>query len=413
MNVTRHNVKNGFTMAVTMVLLSILGILSLTIYGMVKAERIESFRRFQKSQDELSFETAMDYGFYRMESEKAPWRTDSLSYATSMGNIKFNISHKQDGLFSKITVFNPDSTKIGVDKEIHPGFIQPPLPAITLLAPNADIALVGDAQIRGGVALKNGRISYSTHYKMPATKNAFADSIRYDSTFPYFDSIGIFPELTRNIFVQSFEKNRCTFDATDIVPPELSCKTVVLRGDSKCNKCKIIADRLFITERSNLQKVNIISRTISMTQQALVSGAFLAQDSLEVNLSKPQGDALWLALQGRKTGDADYSGHMDIQRLSASNATIIYLADNWDETLRSQPVKIGQNTEIKGAIISKGSMDMQGKLQGALMAWSFAFYEGQTLWNGFLRNAKITKDTTLQVLTPDIVQIGKEASVAF
>lgn len=410
---TRRNVKNGFTITVTMVLLSILGIMAMTIYGMVKAERLESFRRYQKYQDELSIETAMDYCFYRMENEKNPWRTDSLNYSTHLGNIKFSMSHKQDGLFSKITIFSSDSMKNGKKNEFHPGITLPPLPAITLLAPNADIALAGDAQIKGGIALKNGRVSYSTHYKMLATKNSFVDTIRYGADYPYFDSIAFFPELTRNIFTQNFANERCTYDATDNLPPELSCKTVVLRGDSKCNSCKIIADRLFITERSNLQKANIISRTISIKQQALVSGTFLAQDTLEVNLSKPQADALWFALQGRKTSDIEYSGYMDIQRLNASNVTVIYLADNWDETLRSTPVKIGQNVDLKGAIISRGSIDMQGKLQGYLVVWSFAFYDDNTLWNDFLRNAKITNDTTLHISTPDIVQIGKEAVYAF
>lgn len=410
---TQRNVKNGFTMAVTMVLLSILGILAMTIYGMVKAERIESFRRYQKSQDELSTETAMDYGFYRMESEKKPWRTDSLNFSTHVGNIKFNMSHKQDGLFSRITVSCSDSMKKGNSSKFHPGLTLPPLPAITLLAPNANISLVGDAQIRGGVALKQGRVSFSTHYKMPASQNAFVDTIRYDANYPYFDSIGIFPELTRDIFAQNFVKERCTFDATDIVPTELFCKTVVIRGDAKCENCKIIADRLFISERASLQRANIIARTISIKQQAIVSGAFLAQDSLEVNLSNPQAGTLWLALQGRKTSEVEYSGYMDIQRLIASNTVIIYLADNWDETLRSNPIKIGSNTDLRGAIISRGSVDMQGKLQGYFVAWAFAFYDDNTLWSDFLRNAKITNDTTLHVITPDIVQIGKEATIAF
>jgi len=56
---------------------------------------------------------------------------------------------------------------------------------------------------------------------------------------------------------------------------------------------------------------------------------------------------------------------------------------------------------------------MQGKLQGYFVAWSFAFYDDNTLWNDFLRNAKITNDTSLHVITPDIVQIGKEATIAF
>ncbi|MCF0215767.1 MAG: hypothetical protein HUK21_04780 [Fibrobacteraceae bacterium] len=413
MNVIANKIKCGFTMVVTMVLLSILGTLAMTIYGMVKAERMESFRWFQKDQNELSMETALDYAFYRMENNKEPWRTDSLSYTTNMGNIRFNMGHTQDGLFSKITVFNLDTTKNGAKKEFHPGVTLPPLPAIMLLAPNTDIALVGDAQIRGGVGLKNGRVSYSTHYKMPATKNAYADTIRFGADFAYFDSIGFYPEQTRDVFVQKFEKERCTFDATDALPAELSCKTVVVRGDSKCDGCRIIADRLFVTERASLKKANVISRTISMNQQATVSGAFLAQDSLEINLMNPQNGALWLALQGRKIGDIDYCGYMDVQKLTASNATVIYLADNWDETLRSTPIKIGRNVDLKGAIISKGSMDMQGKLQGYLVAWSFAFYNEETLWNGFLRNAKITGDTAIHIVTPDIVQFGKEAAVAF
>ena len=80
---------------------------------------MESFRWFQKDQNELSMETALDYAFYRMESEKDPWRTDSLSYTTNMGNIRFNMGHTQDGLFSKITVFNLDTTKNGAKKELN------------------------------------------------------------------------------------------------------------------------------------------------------------------------------------------------------------------------------------------------------------------------------------------------------
>ena len=190
----------------------------------------------------------------------------------------------------------------------------------------------------------------------------------------------------------------------------LLCKTVIMQGDSRCDKCNIKADRLFVRERAQLKDANVIARAISLKDTAAVSGTFFAQDSLEVSLTRKQDASLNLILQGRKTGEVEYTGFMEIQKLKASRALVIFMGDNWDETAKGVPVNVAKDVEIRGALISRGMTDFRGKLTGMLITYNLGFYEEHTLWRGFLRDGRIIGDTTIHTFLPDIVYLGGEAS---
>jgi cytoskeletal protein CcmA (bactofilin family) len=399
--------KRGYTLPLTIAILVVIGFLASTFYTMVKNERIESFKRFSDAQATLELESGVNYAFYRMQSERKPWRTDSLQHVSKDGSIRFSLSQKQDGAFASLNIFNHDSSR---HFNAHTGFIPANRPALTLLAAQANASLVGNARIEGGTALRNGTISYSSHYKMRAEKEAFFDTVYVGDSLKYFDTLSFFPELSREQFAKTFNKDRCGFDGTDAVPEALNCRVVTMQGDSRCDHCKIIADKIFIRGRARTLKANIIARTITLKDSILLSGTFFAQDSLEAALKRKQENAINLIVQGRKTGDVDYTGSLAVDKLSADKVLILFMGDNWDETTKGIPVTIGEDVEIRGNIISRGMVDFRGKLTGQMIAYHLGFYEGETLWRGFFQNGKIKSDTTVHTFLPDIIYLGGEAS---
>ena len=399
--------KRGYTLPLTIAILVVIGFLASTFYTMVKNERIESFKRFSDAQATLELESGVNYAFYRMQSERKPWRTDSLQHVSKDGSIRFSLSQKQDGAFASLNIFNHDSSR---HFNAHTGFIPANRPALTLLAAQANASLVGNARIEGGTALRNGTISYSSHYKMRAEKEAFFDTVYVGDSLKYFDTLSFFPELSREQFAKTFNKDRCVFDGTDAVPEALNCRVVTMQGDSRCDHCKIIADKIFIRDRARTLKANIIARTITLKDSILLSGTFFAQDSLEVSLKRKQESTINLIVQGRKTGDVDYTGTLTVEKLNADKVLILFMGDNWDETTKGIPVTIGEDVEIRGNIISRGMVDFSGKLTGQMIAYHLGFYEGETLWRGFFRNGKIKSDTTVHTFLPDIIYLGGEAS---
>lgn len=399
--------KRGFTLPLTIAILVIIGFLVSTFYTMVKSERIESFKRYSDAQATLELESGVNYAFYRMQDEHMPWRTDSLLHTSNDSSIHFALSQMQDGAFASLRVFNHDSSQ---HFTAHTGFIPPNRPALTLLAAQANASLVGKAHIDGGIALKNGSVSYSTHYKMRAEKEAFYDTVYVGDTLEYFDTIKFYPNISRKQFAEKFKKERCVFDGTDVVPDSISCKVVTMQGDSRCNRCKIIADKVFLRERANTLKANIIARAIFLKDSILVSGTIFAQDSLEVSLKRKQENSANLIVQGQKTGDNEYTGSLTIDKLTANKALILFMGDNWDETMKGISVIIGEDVDVKGTIISNGLIDFRGKLTGQMIAYHFGFYEGETLWRGFFREGTINGDTTIHTFLPDIVYLGGEAS---
>ena len=59
-----YNSRQGYTLPLTIVHLVVISTLAISLYEMVKAERMESFRRFQK---ELSMETALDSRYHNCQ----------------------------------------------------------------------------------------------------------------------------------------------------------------------------------------------------------------------------------------------------------------------------------------------------------------------------------------------------------
>lgn len=378
---------------------------------MVKRERMESARRYKKLQAELELESGVNYAFYRMQKEGKPWRTDSLQHSSKDRAINFTLSQIQDGPFAKLSVFNKDSTESFL---VRTGFIPNSRPALTILASQSSVSLVGKAKIEGGSAIRNGSISYSSHYKMRADKDAFHDTVFIGENLPYFDTLKFYPELAKDQFTKVFETERCIFDGNDHVGGsangQATCKTVIMQGDSRCENCEIRADRVFIRGRSDLQNAKVKARTISLKDSAKVSGIFFAQDTLEVSLLLEQQSPIKFIVQGEKTGEVDYTGFINLNKLKARDALVIFMADNWDETMKGIPVNASEHVEMRGALISRGTVDFRGKLTGQMIAYNFGFYEGNTFWRGFLRDGQIKGDTTYHPFLPDIVYLGGEAS---
>lgn len=401
--------RSGFTLPLTIVIITVIGFLVSAFYTMVKSERMESARRFKDSQSLLEFESGINYAFYRMQNEHKPWRTDSLMHASASGNILFSLSQVQDGAFARTRVYNRDSSRIF---NVHSGFNAPPRPALTLLASQADLALAGNARIKGGVATRNGTLTYSNHYKMPAGKQAFFDTLFTGDTLACFDTLKFYPELSRKQFAERFETENCTFDGSESLSGSISCKTVVFQGESRCRSCRISSDRIFVRGNAVFENANVISRAIFLKESPQLSGTFFAQDTLEASLDKPQNHPLRFIVQGRKTGETQYSGKLNIRKLTANDMLVAFMGDNWDATFLGAPLDIADSVKIRGTVVSRGTVSFSGELEGQMIAYHLGFYEKDEFWRGFLKDGKITGDTTVHTLIPDIIYLGGEASYA-
>ncbi|SHK38742.1 hypothetical protein SAMN05720468_101286 [Fibrobacter sp. UWEL] len=183
-----------------------------------------------------------------------------------------------------------------------------------------------------------------------------------------------------------------------------------MQGDSRCKQCKIVADRIFIRERARFDQAEIVARNISIKENVSLNGIYFAQDTIEINVNNIQEKKNVFILQGHKTSDVDYIGKLSIQKLKAKDAAVLFLGDNWDETLRGIPVEISENTDITGTLVANGIVDFRGKLKGSMTVSNLSFYEGETLWRGFMRGGQIKGDTSVHVMLPDNIFFGGEPS---
>lgn len=403
--------SGGFTLPLALVILAVMGNIALVIFSMVKSERVESFRRYTKIQAELNTESGIDFALNRMETTSSPWRTDSLHYISPDSSVTFTLSHFQDGIYSKLSVVPGDSSQKTATSQASPwiartGFRQPPLPAIVALSRHATFAIAQGTRIKGGIAIAEGTVTYSMHYMMMADRETYYDTMFTDTNFTLFDSLHYFPELSRKQFDSLYKKDLCEFDAKDEIPQMLSCRNVVVQGDARCEKCSIRAEKIRIRGNSVFKEADIRANKISATEYAELSGTFFARDSVFVELERSQDAPLTIALQGRKSGPAEYTGRLDLEKLTAGNILLLFVGDNWDETFPGIPVRTSEKCNLNGLVVSMGTTDFQGRLKGTLVTYNFAFDEGGTHWRNFIRHAQIESDSSASYLLPDMLHIG-------
>lgn len=403
--------SGGFTLPLALVILAVMGNIALVIFSMVKSERVESFRRYTKIQAELNIESGIDFTLNKMETESTPWRTDSLHYISPDSSVTFTLSHLQDGIYSKLSVVPGDSsqktaTGIAAPWIARTGFRQPPLPAIIVLSRRYTFAIAQGTRIKGGIAIAEGSISYSLHYMMMADRETYYDTLLTDTNFKSFDSLRYFPEQSRKQFDSLYKKDLCEFDARDEIPQTLSCRNVIVQGDAHCEKCSIRAEKITIRGNAVFNGANIRVNKIMATEYAELSGTFFARDSVFIELERSQDAPLTIALQGRKSGPFEYSGSLNLEKLSAGDVHLLFVGDNWDESLRGIPVRISEKCNLKGIVVSMGTTDIQGRLKGTLVTYNFGFIEGGTHWKNFVRNAKIENDSSASYFLPDMLHLG-------
>lgn len=403
--------SGGFTLPLALVILAVMGNIALVIFSMVKSERVESFKRYTKIQAELNIESGIDFALNKMETESSPWRTDSLHYISPDSSVTFTLSHFQDGIYSKLSIVPGDSSQKTATGIASPwiaraGFRRPPLPAIIVLSRRSNFAIAQGTRIKGGIAVAEGSVSYSMHYLMMADRETYYDTVFTDTNFTLFDSLRYFPELSRNQFDSLYKKDLCEFDARDEIPQTLSCRNVIVQGDAHCEKCSIRAEKIRIRGNSVFKEADIRANKISATEYAELSGTFFARDSVFVELERTQDAPLTIALQGRKSGPFEYSGSLDLEKLSAGNVQLLFIGDNWEESLPGIPVRISEKSNLKGIVVSMGTTDFQGHLKGTLVTYNFGFIEGGTHWKNFVRHAKIENDSTASYFLPDMLHLG-------
>jgi len=398
--------KDGVALPLALALILVLGLLAASVFEMLYSERMESLRQARRVQSELSAESGLSYALYRFASEDEPWRTSELRHFAVDSAVAFRVSSVQDGPFANVISENigKDSGLVRIVARV--GSYPDTLPALVLLDPEASLLLAGSAKIEGDVALKKGSIGYSTHYKMPASKDASFAGKALTMTDAFWGGISFHSDLTRDEFQNLPETDRCVFDGRDTLPSLLECSEVVIRGDAFCRNCEIRSRQLSVSERASLNEVKVFADTASLSGDASISGTIFSRDTLYVDLKKEQTNEIRLFVQGRKTGDASYNGRLEVQRLKSEFATLAFFGDNWDATMPGISVYISEDCNIRGALFVHGVVDIRGKFRGHALIWNFAFEESGTRWNGFFKDGSIALDTASRELIPDIFHFG-------
>lgn len=403
--------KKGIAIPLVLGILLILSLLVSSFYQMVLSEKREEWRRYQKAQASFSMLSGVEYAMKRIRTTKEPWRTYGIEHASFDSSVVFAITAEQEGAFGllKVKSHTPKDSML-----FKIGYLFNSKHALTLLDPNTSVALAGNASISGDIAMHHPRVELSTHYKMRASSSAFFKGNTIGEAFSLWDSIAFYPEKTRAFLNtnRKYGKNNCLFDAKDTLNGDYYCKNIILQGDSYCDKCRLFAEKITIRGRSTLNKAFATAININLEEEALISGDILARDTLNISLENKQEGYATYILQGRKEGPVNYVGHINVSKFKGE-ALLLYQGDNWDATMPGVCVSLKKTVDLRGLVLVNGNIEIQGAVRGAVVASYFAFQEAGTLWRGYLRNGKITSDTTISFLIPDAFRIGGELSYEF
>lgn len=403
--------KKGIVIPLVLGILLILGFLANSFYQMVLTEKNEEWRRYQKTQAEFSILSGIEYTSKKIKQSKEPWRTSELKHASSDSAVVFSVAVEQEGSFgiAKVKSNKPEDSLV-----FRIGYLLKNKQAFTLLDPSASIALAGNASIDGNVAMHHPRVEKSTHYKMPATSLATFKGDTIGENNPLWDSIAFYPENTRNFInaKRNIPKNKCLFDAKDVLSGDYYCKSIVIQGDANCISCRLFAEKIIVRGRSNLKKALLTANTIQLEEEALISGEVLARDTITINLEKKQIGKTVYTLLGQKKGPVEYVGHINMIRFEGE-ALVLYLGDHWDSSLPGQSVSIKEAVKLRGLVIVNGNIEIQGEVRGGVVASYLGFEESGTFWRGFLKNGKIISDTSITILVPDAFRMRGELTYEY
>lgn len=368
-------------------------------------------RRFERTKSQFSVLSALEYAFFQTRQQEEPWRASDLHYASLDSSVVFSLNSEQEGAFGLLKVTTPFQRDSAV---FRVGYLPGNLPALTLLDPNATVALAGDASITGNVAMRNPQINLSYHYKMPASALAefWGDTI--GETAPIWDSIAVFPEPSRKFFesMQTYPDKDCIFDARDTLNGDYFCRNFLMQGDSYCNGCRVFSESMEIRGRAFFKNGFAVAHLITVSEESQISGHIMARDTLNVVLEEPQTGEMVYAVLGRKTGPVEYAGLMNVEKFRGK-ALILYLGDEWDSSLPGISAILGDKTEIEGFVFIHGSLDLKGKVRGSVAASHFAFEDSGILWLGYLKDGQIVSDTGVSFLVPDGFRMGGELSYEY
>lgn len=412
-----HDKKRGIALPLTLTVILVLGIFAGSFYEMVASEKREVARRHAKTQAYFSALSALEYASYRMQENNEPWRSKGVDHANADSSITFTLSATQNGVYSQLKA--EGMAKYGrhdIKKKLdaRAGYWIKGLPVLTLLDINAGVSLAGTSRIEGDVALRNGKVEKSTHYKMPASSSAEHVGKVFNDTWPLWDSIAFYPRFSGRALELQLENlgdKKCTFDGRDTIKGLHVCKNILIQGEAFCDSCTLIAEHIQIRGNASMKNGFFAAGTISASERVQLSGQLLARDTLSADLEITQHEYVTLAVQGHKTGAVEYVGRMDIPRFRGK-ALLLYQGENWDASLKGISVSLGSKVKIDGLVLVHGFLDIQGLVQGSVVAWNLAFEEESTIWQGYLKNAQIVQDTSLVTLVPDVWRIGGVAGYA-
>lgn len=395
--------KQGAVLATTLIILFVLLLFSAVAMRINNQMHLRELKRLNETQAELMVYTGKSYLKSRLQKEQEQhqefWNPLAYSgYPSQNQNLSFKIFSNHTGPWRDYWIEGRFLTGKKVNRQ-HKSYrlVQnlSKIPALTLLSQSASVSLAGDAKIVGDVAVKSGKVGKSYRYDLMSGPGAEHRGVVIDSTDREF-----------------WEYIEPDFSTTSRWVREhmLQLENQVLLNGDTCKNKVLYGTNIRIQGNSVLENCLIMGRDIQILQEKpFVESVLIATHGLSIDVrgepseKKTQVPTVFYLEATDEEAMMDLKAYPDVAVFAANSKQ-----ENGEERL-GYHIQTGQDAKLQGLLITNGLAELRGEIRGSVIAANLRLKKSETnygtIWQGFLWNASITKDSLIHGQIPAWTQM--------
>jgi len=390
---------SGFTISLVLVVITTLGVLALVLSRQQAEQLLCSKIEHHFLQASFNNQTAKNEILYRIHSESNgfAWRTFFKEVNLPYSGSSYQISLTQNGIHAKYSTIGKYQIGTHSYRDSSYGYLSEfhysdSFPTIILRDTSATIQLAGESFIYGNVSMLKGFITPSTRngvlhigkrvhegrlilgkdFLKKGWNPILSETQRWGLLMD--DSIQFAKPLT-STFIKSCE-NRII----------LSPDPLVILDGSRLNTCQIFAPKIKISGKNDMRNMLIYAHLLDLSGSGDWQGQFIARDSMILNKLDSMSERSDFVVLGNDTNTLPtlivdhFKGNANFWQFDSTNSDHARISSFFSK-----------DVSVHGIIWSEGLINFNGKLQGTISAWNFAFQDLTTLWVGYLKDGQITQ----------------------
>lgn len=342
--------------------------------------------------------SAQSYVTSRLNKREIP--IDSLQHWVVDSTIGYTVDLNQRGLFLH-------SILAGISKSASRSFVDTKkftvsqlldlskLPSLILLDKYVNLKLAGKAELQGSVGLWGGKIRTATHSKIRYRgKRNIPKEVR-DSTASLWSTIR--PEFTEldNWFDHELEQRQSGDQIGQLRDTVIENRSIyssgpIILGEGVVIKnSRIVAQKITIGSGVEIAHAQIVSKTdLIIDGDALLSGEFIARDSLYLNTSSHSKEQAFFYVHGHAVSKNRYKGTLHVEQYQGKG---VFVSRGYQLTnaQSSVGVYLSKNASVEGLVYATSFANIMGSVTGTVICRNLKFKKGGTVWVGFLMDAKL------------------------